>query len=55
MKYEIERTSQFKRDYKLALKRGLDISKLMEVIQLLADGEEMTKKYKDHFLKGNYA
>ena len=55
MKYEIERTSQFKRDYKLALKRGLDISKLMEVIQLLADGEELPEKYKDHFLKGNYA
>ena len=43
MKYEIERTSQFKRDYKLALKRGLDISKLMEVIQpKMADGFPLT-------------
>lgn len=55
MKYNIERTSQFKKDFKSAVKRNLDISKLTEVINLLADGQELPEKYKDHFLKGNYA
>ena len=38
MMYEIKRTTKFKKDYKLAVKRGLDISKLKIVIQLLAEG-----------------
>ena len=50
MKYEIERTSQFKKDYKLAVKRGLDISKLKTVIQLLADGEPLPPANRDHEL-----
>ncbi len=54
MKYEIQRTSQFKKDYKLAVKRGCDISKLQEVIVLLASGESLPEVYKDHPLHGNY-
>ncbi len=54
MKYEIERTLQFKKDYKLAEKQGLDLNKLKEIITLLADGYPLPPKNKDHQLKGNY-
>ena len=55
MKYEIQRTSQFKKDYKLAVKRGLNISKLKYGISMLAEGEELPDEYSDHCLKGNYS
>lgn len=48
MKYEIQRTSSFKRDYKLAKKRGYDISKLKAVVTLLADGADLPAVYSDH-------
>ena len=51
MKYEIQRTSQFKKDYKLAVKRGLNISKLKYVISMLAEGEELPEEYSDHCLQ----
>jgi len=54
MKYEIERTPQFKKDYKLAEKQGLDLNKLKEVITLLANGDPLPPKNKDHQLKGNF-
>lgn len=38
-KYVVKATSQFKKDYKLAMKRGLKISLLEEVIMLLSKGE----------------
>ena len=55
MKYDIIRTSQFKRDYKLIKKRGYDLSLLSEVIGFLAEGEPLPEKYKDHALTGNWA
>ena len=55
MKYEIQRTSKLKKDYKLAVKRGLNISKLKYVISMLAEGEELPEEYSDHCLKGNYS
>lgn len=55
MKYEILRTSQFKKDYKLAVKRGCNINKLMEVVTLLADGETLPAEFRDHALNGNYS
>ena len=39
--YLITRTAKFKRAYKLAVKRGLNMSKLNEVIGLLAMGEPL--------------
>lgn len=53
-KYVVKATSQFKKDYKLAMKRGLKISLLDEVIALLSKGEEMPEKYRDHALIGNW-
>lgn len=32
MKYVIERTTQFKKDFKLAERQGLDISELKKVV-----------------------
>lgn len=55
MKYEIARTTQFKKDYKLAKKRGLDISLLKDVITKLANGETLPPAYHDHGLNGNWS
>ena len=52
--YIVKVTSQFKKDYKLAMKRGLKISLLDEVITLLSKGEELPEKYRDHALIGNW-
>ena len=41
---------QFRRDYKLALKRGLNPKLLEEVVSILADGGTLPDKYKDHKL-----
>lgn len=54
MKYEIKPSNQFKKDLKLAAKRGYRIELLTEVIQKLADGETLDPKYKDHALTGNF-
>jgi len=53
MKYEVKRTSRFKKDYKLIKKRKYDVKLLEEPIALLADGKPLPAKYKDHPLKGN--
>ena len=37
-KYTVKPTTQFKKDYKLAMKRGLDIRLLEDVIATLAMG-----------------
>lgn len=43
-------TGKFKKDYKLAGKRGLNISLLTEVIEKLQRQEPLEAKYKDHAL-----
>jgi len=50
--YDIFRTSNFKKDYKKL--SNTDKSILKEVIILLAKGQELDTKYKDHQLIGNY-
>lgn len=54
-KYTVKPTAQFKTDYKLAMKRGLKISLLEEVITVLAMGGSLCDKNKDHALSGNWA
>ena len=53
-KYTVKPTSQFKKDYKLAMKRGLDISLLEDIIVKLALGESLPEKNRDHALNGNW-
>lgn len=45
-----EFTGQFKKDYKLAIKRGCDPDKLQEVITLLVNEQPLPEKYRDHAL-----
>lgn len=53
-KYVVKLTTQFKKDYKLAMKRGLKIRLLEDVIAALAMGETLSEKHKDHALTGNW-
>lgn len=53
-KREIVWTSQFKRDYRQAVKRNLDISLLDDIIRALSRGEKLPEKNKDHPLTGNW-
>lgn len=54
MKYQIERTGQFKKDLKLAIKRKLDTTELETVVDLLSNGQMLPEKYQDHPLTGNW-
>jgi mRNA interferase YafQ len=45
---------QFRRDAKLAEKRGKDMSKLREIILLLVEGNPLPARYKDHPLGGDW-
>lgn len=47
-------TGQFKRDVKLAKKRGKDLSKLRHVIGLLLEGLPLPRELGDHPLKGEW-
>ena len=47
--------TSFKKDFKKIVKRGYNISLLEEVIELLANGESLPAKYRDHALIGDYA
>lgn len=42
-----------KKDAKLMQKRGKDMKKLIDVLELLASGKTLPPKYKDHQLTGN--
>ena len=53
-KYTVKTTNQFKKDFKLAMKRGLNIDLLETVIATLALGEPLPDKNKDHALTGNW-
>ena len=45
----------FKKDFKRIVKRGYNIRLLEEVIEILANGQSLPEKYKDHNLIGDYA
>lgn len=47
-------SNSFKRDLKLARKRGFDIQKLSDAVKLLASEKPLDERYKDHMLTGNY-
>ena len=53
-KYIVKPTTQFKKDFKLAMKRSMKIELLEEVIAMLAMGETLPHKHKDHALTGNW-
>lgn len=53
MKYDILQTTRFKKSLKKMLKRGKDREKLRKVVTMLAKGEPLPPKYKDHALVGD--
>ena len=54
MKLDIVWTAQFKKDYKLAMKRGQSINLLDNIIRLLAKDEALPETNRDHALSGNW-
>jgi len=50
----LEPTAKFRKDYKLAKKRGLDMRLLETVIDTLLAEKQLDGKYRDHALTGNY-
>ena len=51
---KIVASNQFKKDLKLAYKRGLKLEKLNTVINILAEKKQLDSKYRDHALSGVY-
>ena len=47
-------SNRFKKDLKIAIRRGYNISLLEEVVNKLAMGEILEKKYRDHELSGDF-
>lgn len=43
-------TNQFKKDYKLVIKRGCSSEKLEQVLNLICKDETLPEKYRDHAL-----
>ena len=54
MNRDIVWTTQFKKDYKLALKRHMDIALLDDIIRILSRGEPLPEKNRDHALTGDW-
>lgn len=48
-------SAQFKKDYKRAVKQGLDVDLLLDIVELLAQEVPLEPRHKDHSLGGNYA
>ena len=54
MKLQVKFSSRFEKDLKLAKKQKKDLNKLFNVIEKLANLEQLDNKYKDHTLLGEY-
>ena len=54
MNRDIVWTNQFKKDYKLALKRHLDVDLLDNIIRTLSRGGPLPEKNRDHALTGDW-
>ena len=54
-KYTIKNTAQFKKDFKLAKRRNMDMHLLKDVVAQLANDEPLDEKHRDHALTGNWA
>ena len=49
------RTGQFKKDVKLAARRGKDLAKLKTLLDLLIEAVPLPGKHQDHPLRGDFA
>lgn len=48
-------SNQFKKDLRLAKKRGCKIEELRNVIDVLSHEQKLDEKYRDHKLTGDYS
>lgn len=55
MKYIVKPSTKFQKYLKRIGKRGYDLSLIAAAIKILASGEDLPAKYKDHNLSGVYA
>ncbi|MDD4836926.1 MAG: type II toxin-antitoxin system YafQ family toxin [Synergistales bacterium] len=51
---KLKRSSQFKRDVKLQVKRGKNIEKLKDTLKILISTGEIPTQYNDHPMLGNW-
>jgi len=51
----LQTTTQYRKDRKLAIKRGLQMGLLDGVIQTLIEGKPLAPRHHDHALMGRYA
>lgn len=54
MELKVKYSGRFRRGLRLAVKRGLDISLLEEIVEKLRVRAVLDAKYKDHALSGKY-
>ena len=52
--YNVLPSNTFRKELKTMIKRGYDISLLDEIVNKLANGEELPERNRDHALTGNY-
>lgn len=52
---KVRYSAKFKKDFKLIVKRGYDISLFEEVLNVLREDKPLPEKYNDHALKGEYS
>ena len=50
-KYKVDFTTDFKKDYKKILKQGKNVTKLKEIVELIACDKKIPSIYKNHKLK----
>ena len=50
----VSQTNQFLKDIKRIQKRGKDLAKIKQIVNLLASGQKLPAQYKDHSLIGNW-
>ena len=53
-KFTVKPTGPFRKDLKLAKRRGLLLSDLYTVVGMLENGEPLPEKYQNHLLHGDY-
>ena len=53
-KYTPDYSTNFRRNRRMLIKRGYDMSKLEKTIDMLLTGNPIPPEYRDHALKGNY-
>ncbi len=52
MTYSITTTNRFDKDVERLIKQKTDLAPLREAVRMLASGEKLPERYRDHQLKG---